>query len=120
MQYLVWAHTPHHYAEAPKSARLFRSDAVEAFSKTVWWVVPLVWLPVCTALWVPYLTSPKASLGEAAVLLGAGIFIWTFIEYSLHRFVFHLDSALPDHPAARTLHFLLHGVHVSGLRVASR
>lgn len=29
----------------------------------------------------------------------------------MHRFLFHIDEYLPDHPAALTLHFLLHGIH---------
>jgi len=29
----------------------------------------------------------------------------------MHRFLFHIDEHLPDHPAALTLHFLLHGIH---------
>lgn len=39
-----------------------------------------------------------------------GMFLWTFLEYCIHRFVFHM------HPPANnyyliTLHFLLHGQH---------
>lgn len=33
------------------------------------------------------------------------------LEYTMHRFLFHIDEHLPDHPAALTLHFLLHGIH---------
>ena len=40
-----------------------------------------------------------------------GNLFWTFIEYVMHRFLFHLDDLLPDHPYALTLHFLLHGIH---------
>lgn len=32
-------------------------------------------------------------------------------EYTLHRWLFHLDEYLPNHPAAIMTHFLLHGVH---------
>lgn len=110
-QYLVWAHTPHHYAAPPKHARLFVSDAWEALSKTAWWAVPAVWLPVAAALWVPYATSPGASPAGAAGLAALGLLLWSLVEYSLHRFLFHADDRLPDHPAARQLHFLLHGVH---------
>ena len=40
-----------------------------------------------------------------------GIVVWTFIEYTVHRFVFHIDALLPNHPKAFVAHFLLHGVH---------
>jgi 4-hydroxysphinganine ceramide fatty acyl 2-hydroxylase len=38
-----------------------------------------------------------------------GIFIWTFVEYIMHRFVFHY--APPDKPWAQRMHFIFHGVH---------
>ena len=37
-----------------------------------------------------------------------GIFMWTFIEYVLHRFVFHFT---PTSNIGRKIHFLLHGLH---------
>ena len=40
-----------------------------------------------------------------------GNLIWTVLEYGLHRFLFHIDDLLPDHPVFLTLHFLLHGIH---------
>lgn len=39
-----------------------------------------------------------------------GIFLWTLLEYSLHRWVFHLDSTNQS-PNVCTFHFLLHGLH---------
>jgi sterol desaturase/sphingolipid hydroxylase (fatty acid hydroxylase superfamily) len=38
----------------------------------------------------------------------AGLFIWTFAEYSLHRWVFHYH---PTSELGKKLHFLMHGVH---------
>ncbi|MET1053774.1 MAG: sterol desaturase family protein [Pedobacter sp.] len=38
----------------------------------------------------------------------AGIFIWTLVEYVMHRYVFHFE--LPGKWGAR-LHFVIHGVH---------
>jgi len=40
-----------------------------------------------------------------------GNVIWTILEYTLHRFLFHVDHYLPDANWAMLLHFLLHGVH---------
>ena len=102
---------PHHYADAPKHGKLFDNRFVEELSKTAWFTVPLVWVPVAIAFWLPYLKSPLFNPAEALVLAAGGLFIWSFVEYSLHRWVFHVDGRLPDHWAALTLHFLLHGVH---------
>jgi len=37
------------------------------------------------------------------------LFVWTFVEYVMHRFVFHYMP--PDKPWAMRLHFIFHGVH---------
>lgn len=39
-----------------------------------------------------------------------GIILWTFVEYTLHRWVFHLDIKNQSPPWC-TFHFLLHGLH---------
>jgi hypothetical protein len=41
----------------------------------------------------------------------AGNIIWTILEYTLHRFLFHVDHYLPEANWAMLLHFLLHGIH---------
>lgn len=42
--------------------------------------------------------------------LSLGTFLWTLVEYSLHRWVFHLDST-KSNGAVCTFHFMLHGLH---------
>lgn len=61
-------------------------------------------------------TPAAASITYDAVLstsacFVAGVVVWTILEYVLHRFLFHVDDYLPDHPVFLTLHFLLHGIH---------
>lgn len=60
-------------------------------TRTAWWVIPLIWLPV--VCWSVF-TSAKIGLSPyqlAATVIG-GIFMWTFMEYSLHRFLFHIKT----------------------------
>ena len=45
---------------------------------------------------------------EIALLVLAGLLLWTLTEYWLHRKVFHWE---PDHPFGRRMHFIIHGVH---------
>lgn len=111
---------------------------LQVFTKTAWYVIPTIWLPIAAYLYLR--SSAQFTLGNNALpafyldptaplrLLvknglplstfaktGAcflfGNLVWTFLEYTLHRFLFHLDYYLPDHYAALTLHFLLHGIH---------
>lgn len=104
--YLDQVHRPRHYGKG--SAQLF-GNFLEPISLTPWWVVPTVWLPV--NFYIFYLgwvgQSPIISISFWAL----GLFLWTLIEYCLHRFLFHLDYYLPSSKYAFTLHFLLHGVH---------
>ncbi|KAL4245501.1 Ceramide very long chain fatty acid hydroxylase [Abortiporus biennis] len=72
--------------------------------------------PFSVDIFAPYrllstVPIPAASLAKTGACFLAGNIIWTILEYTLHRFLFHLDYYLPDHPAAFTLHFLLHGIH---------
>ncbi|KAF9493093.1 fatty acid-2 hydroxylase [Pleurotus eryngii] len=128
--YLKQVHQPRHLAE---SARLFGPDVLESFTRTVWYVVPIFWLPIAGYLFLRSLlqfTGPIAdfwadprlplralllvspqTVTKTMVCFFLGNIIWTILEYTLHRFLFHIDDYLPDSPPFLMLHFLLHGVH---------
>jgi 4-hydroxysphinganine ceramide fatty acyl 2-hydroxylase len=85
--YLEQIHRPRHY-KGGQSAPLF-GNFLEPLSKTAWWVVPTIWLP-CVA-YGTYIASEGLSIPQ---LIGYWIFgtcFWTFVEYCLHRFLFHMD-----------------------------
>jgi len=56
-------------------------------------------------------TVPSESVAKTVVCFFIGNIIWTILEYTLHRFLFHIDDWLPDRPSFLTLHFLMHGIH---------
>lgn len=88
--YLEQVHKPRHY-RGGESAPFF-GNFLEPFSKTPWWVVPLVWVPaVSYGMWLA-----KAGLGYPLWILSFcwGLFMWTLIEYTLHRCLFHLDESV--------------------------
>ncbi|EFQ33398.1 cytochrome b5-like Heme/Steroid binding domain-containing protein [Colletotrichum graminicola] len=106
--YLDQVHRPRHY-KGGESAPLF-GNFLEPLSKTPWWVVPLAWLPpVAYSLYLA--REGMKSTMEESLYFGLGLFLWTLIEYILHRFLFHLDQWLPDNRVGITAHFLLHGIH---------
>lgn len=104
--YLDQVHRPRHYGKG--SAPLF-GNFLEPLSLTPWWVVPLVWLP--PNMYIFYVGLVNQHVLIALSFWAMGLFVWTLVEYCMHRFLFHLDGYLPEHPLAHTLHFLLHGVH---------
>lgn len=87
--YLEQVHRPRHY-KGGESAPLF-GNFLEPLSKTAWYVVPIVWLPPVT--YGTYLASfGLSSIMEEAAYWFLGLFLWTLVEYVLHRFLFHLDQ----------------------------
>ncbi|TFK71889.1 oxidoreductase [Pluteus cervinus] len=128
--YLKQVHQPRHL---PESARLFGPDILEMCTRTVWYVIPMFWAPIAIYLFLrsafqfsgplPHLLLnpalpltalrdlPASNWTNALICFGLGNVFWTFIEYTLHRFLFHIDEYLPDRPAFLTLHFMLHGIH---------
>lgn len=53
----------------------------------------------------------KLALEEKSVIFLYGLVVWTIFEYVFHRFVFHCDAIIPDHPVFLMLHFFTHAVH---------
>ncbi|MFH1185015.1 MAG: sterol desaturase family protein, partial [Chloroflexota bacterium] len=47
----------------------------------------------------------------------SGLFLWTFAEYTLHRFLFHFK---PRSPAQERIFFLFHGIHHAQPQVKTR
>lgn len=126
--YLQQVHSPRHLKEP---ARLFGPDYLEVFTRTPYYVVPMIWLPIAASLFyrsaqqyslleqgkpelVPFQTPidfTSSAMAYTTLCFASGIFIWTLLEYTLHRFLFHVDEFLPDSGPFLTLHFLLHGIH---------
>lgn len=113
--YLQQVHQPRHLAEP---ARLFGPWYLEMFTRTPWYVVPVFWLPITGFLFHRAVSQFVATgdvfgdaLGKTFACFLFGNFVWTLLEYTLHRFLFHVDAYLPDRPFFLLLHFLLHGVH---------
>lgn len=88
--------------------RLFNNNIMEFFSKVKWYVPLLIYLPVI--VFFVYKSLIQISVGIAILLVLAGIFVWTFFEYLLHRFVFHYE---PKTEFGQRIHYIFHGIHHS-------
>lgn len=102
--YQEWVHQP---IVTKQSPRFFENDFCEFLTRTVWWVIPVVWLPVVA--WNQMLSIQRGLLpAHVVAVMLCGVFIWTLMEYSLHRFLFHIKTSSYR---GNTLHYLLHGCH---------
>ncbi|MFL6539557.1 MAG: fatty acid hydroxylase, partial [Chthoniobacterales bacterium] len=97
----------HFVSNRNESVRMFRSDLLEFFTH-IHWSMPL-WIYVPLAGWMFYLSAQRGlSAGGIVALVVCGLVIWSFAEYTMHRFVFHYE---PKSRWGQKLHFMAHGVH---------
>ena len=90
--------------------RLFKSDFLEFFSHVKPVTVLVIWTPVvlyylAVSVWN---VDGYGSVALVAGWVASGWFIWTLVEYLLHRFVFHFH---PRTERLKKIFFLTHGVH---------
>ena len=98
---------PERTARLSASPPLFKSRFLDFFSRIHPAVPALIYVPVIVGLvWLG--VDRGAGALESALLVLAGLFLWTLSEYWLHRKVFHWE---PDHPIGSRMHFIIHGVH---------
>ncbi len=91
-----------------ESARMFKSDFLELFSK-VHPVTPLiVFVPVVGYFLYRAIFHYHSSLGGIFGFFVMGLIFWTLAEYTLHRFIFHYH---PTSDWGKRIHFIFHGVH---------
>lgn len=95
----------------PEPIRLFKSDFFEFFTHISPVTVVIIWLPF--ALWMLWRgIAAGMALGGSMLFVPAafliGLFVWTFTEYTMHRFVFHFR---PRNAAQEKIIYLFHGIH---------
>ena len=103
-------HLPIDTSRESQSIRLFKSDFMEFFTHISPATILGFWLPIVVLLLVyAILTAPDLAF-PVTIPLGFlfGLFLWTFAEYTLHRFLFHHKPATPRQ---ERIFFLFHGIH---------
>ena len=91
-----------------ETVRMFENDFMEALSKVHFTVPLFIYLPVVTYFLYRSIGIYSLPFIKILTLIILGIFVWTFTEYTLHRFIFHF---VPDSDWGRKMHFIFHGVH---------
>jgi len=99
--------------------RLFKSDFLEFFTHVHPITIIVIWVPFALyMLYRGYLLRPvNSSLAYLAAGFLVGLFVWTFVEYNIHRFMFHF---CPKTPWQERIVFLFHGVHHAQPRMKTR
>jgi 4-hydroxysphinganine ceramide fatty acyl 2-hydroxylase len=91
-----------------ETARMFKSDFMEAFSRVHYTVPMIIYIPVILVmLYLSIAVHHISALNIVGLFIG-GIAVWTLAEYLLHRFVFHFNA---KSEFGKKIHFIFHGVH---------
>ncbi|XP_059622480.1 uncharacterized protein LOC132265729 [Phlebotomus argentipes] len=108
--YVEWVNKP-----VDRPLRLFGPWYLEMCTKTPWFIVPTFWIPVIIYLVIKgsqhvTIIDTEPPIVQIALCFATGVLLWTLLEYSLHRWVFHMDTKEMNKYFA-TFHFLIHGLH---------
>lgn len=89
-------------------ARLFESDYLEIMSKTHPIVIYSIYFPIMALLLYFGYAYKGLSIGIEIGLFLLGMLAWSFLEYMLHRYLFHY---LAKSKKTQNFIYTLHGVH---------
>ena len=89
-------------------ARLFESRYLEMLTKTHPLVIWGMYLPLIGYSLFYSFDTLGFSIGRIALIFFGAMFFWSFFEYIMHRFIFHMIS---DSPRMTRFIYVLHGNH---------
>jgi len=112
-------HLPLDASRDAQPVRLFKSGFLEFFTHISPVAIVILWLPIAALLMAYAVQHASGGAFPGFIPLGfmIGLFLWTFAEYTLHRFLFHHR---PTTPAQERIFFLFHGVHHAQPQVKTR
>lgn len=89
-------------------AQIFRSKYLEYLTKTHPLVIWSMYLPVI--IFLPCYAYFKLAFSGISItfIFSGGFVFWTFFEYVMHRFVFHLVT---ENPRTKRIAYVMHGNH---------
>lgn len=91
-------------------AKLFNNPILEYISKSSLWESTLSSLGISAlCIWLGFLLGAERSVEAVVWWFLGGLASWSFFEYVLHRYLFHIaENAFPG---SSRLQYVLHGVH---------
>ncbi len=89
-------------------AQLFKNKYLEYLTKTHPLVIWSMYLPFIILLPYYAYSNYNFSRWSVALIFLSGLVFWTFFEYIIHRFVFHVVT---ESPRASKIAYVMHGNH---------
>ena len=91
-----------------ESVRMFNNPILDAVSRVHYTTPLIIFVPVVLFNLYKAVFTYQLSMLSVIALYFSGLFVWSFAEYFLHRFLFHFE---PPTEFGKRLHFVTHGVH---------
>ena len=91
-----------------ESVSMFENSLLEKLTRVHFTVPLFLFVPVILFCFYKSIFVFQISFLNVLGYIILGLFVWTFTEYFLHRFVFHWE--LPGE-LGKKIHFVFHGVH---------
>jgi 4-hydroxysphinganine ceramide fatty acyl 2-hydroxylase len=90
------------------SAHMFSNPMLERMSRThISIPITMFLVLACISYYVGY-TETEISVGTGLLICLAGLVFFTFVEYMMHKYFFHMDH---DTPMKDKIQYSVHGVH---------
>ncbi len=100
-----------------ETIRMFQNPLLERLSHVHPATPFLIYIPVVIVLGYFSTQTTNLSIPEISAALVAGLLFWTFVEYCLHRFLFHIPQT---NRVFKAIYFYSHGIHHEKPRDATR
>lgn len=95
-------------SEKVDNTRIFKNNFLELLTYTSFPLHVVFYGGISVLFYVLGIYYSNTSLFKGALIWVAALFGWTFLEYLLHRFVFHFVN---ENKYVQKFHFIFHGVH---------
>lgn len=109
VKYDRWIHS---FPTTDHTVKMFANDTIENMTKCPWYIPLFFWIPIIIAESVHYVYLIDGLRNLNVLLIAAmatiGAVCWLLFEYTLHRFVFHMETT---GYLANIVHFIIHGHH---------
>lgn len=90
------------------SAKMFSNPLMERISRTHISIPITMFLTISVVSFYYAVTTTEIGLGTGMLVVAAGLFVFTFVEYMMHKHFFHMEH---DTPVKDKLQYSIHGVH---------
>ncbi len=92
----------------PTESRVFENDFLEKYSKTNAYVVIIAYVVLSAGIFIYYSFRTAVSIPVQFALLFSGLFVFSFTEYMVHRYLFHSHNASDKKNMTYRLHHIHH------------